>query len=80
MRRDDLADRCRFVSGDLFQRWTTASDTVILARVLHDWPDDDALRILNRARDAMPKGGILYVVEMLLDTASGAGGFWTYIC
>ena len=71
---DDLADRCQFVSEDLFQRWTTASDTVILARVLHDWPDDDALRILNRARDAMPEGGILYVVEMLLDTASGAGG------
>ncbi len=45
-----------------------------LARVLHDWPDDAALRILRRAREAMPKGGTLYVVEMALNSSSAAGG------
>ena len=47
---------------------------MVLARVLHDWPDGDALRILARAREALPAGGTLYVVEMVLDDASGAGG------
>ena len=50
------------------------SDAVVLARVLHDWPDDDAVRILTRARQSTPEGGALYLVEMTLDGDTGAGG------
>ncbi len=71
---DDLQGRCRFVEGDLFRRWPVSSNAVILARVLHDWPDEDALRILRRARQAMPSGGTLYVVEMALDESTAVGG------
>ena len=70
----ELEGRCRLVSGDLFGEWPVRADAVVLARVLHDWPDDDARRILERAREAMPVGGTLYVVEMVLDGATGAGG------
>ncbi len=69
-----VGPRCRFVAGDLFREWPVQSGAVFLARVLHDWPDDDARRILGRAREAMPAGGWLYVVEMTLDEATGAGG------
>ena len=71
---DNLASRCRFVSGDLFREWPIGADAVVLARVLHDWPDDEAALILDRARAAMPEGGALYLVEMVLDDSSGAGG------
>ena len=71
---DDLDGRCHFVGADLFREWPVRSDAVILARVLHDWPDGDALRILKRARGAMDRNGMLYVVEMLLDQGTGAGG------
>ena len=71
---EDLEGRCRFVSGDLFEEWPIKSDAVILARVLHDWRDSDALRILKRAREAMYKDSILYVVEMVLDDETGGGG------
>ena len=70
----DLEGRCRFVAGDLFQEWPVKSDAVILARVVHDWPDRDAVRILKRAREAMSRDGTLYVVEMVLDDQSGGGG------
>ena len=71
---DDLEGRCRFVSGDFFAQWPVRSGAVALARVLHDWPDDAAALILRRAREAMPEGGALYVVEMIPDDATGAGG------
>ena len=71
---EDLDGRCRFIAGDLFQRWPEQSEAVVLARVLHDWSDADALKILRRAREAMPRGGTLYLVEMLLDTSTGHGG------
>lgn len=70
----DLEGRCRFVAGDLFGEWPVKSDAVILARVLHDWPDSDALQILRRAREALPKGGVLYVIEMVLGEETGDGG------
>lgn len=71
---EDVVDRCSIIAGDLFQEWPARSDAVLLARVLHDWPDDDALRILRRAREAMPIGGSLYVVEMVLGETVPGGG------
>ncbi len=71
----DVAERCGFIAGNLFLEWPVASNAVVLARVLHDWPDDAALRILRRARGAMPVGGALYVIEMVLEESlSGSGG------
>ena len=70
----DVAGRCSFAGCDFFEEWPVRSDAVVLARVLHDWPDGEAMRILRRAREAMPVGGALYVVEMVLDDSTGAGG------
>ena len=71
---EDLMGRCRFVAGDLFQEWPATADAVILARVIHDWPDHDALRILRCARQAMSTDARLYLIEMVLDEVSGTGG------
>ena len=71
---DDIAPRCELVAGDLFGRWPDVSDAAILARVLHDWSDEAAARILKSARAAMVAGQALYVVEMVLDESSGSGG------
>lgn len=64
----------QWVSGDLFDPWGIAADIVVLARVLHDWDDEDALRILCRAREVLPIGGRVYLVEMLLPEYGHAGG------
>ena len=71
---EDVADRCTFIVGDLFAQWPARSEAVILARVLHDWPDEEAHLILQRAREAMSPGGHLYVIEMVLDERSPSGG------
>ena len=71
---DDVKGRCRFAAGNFFEHWPVSSDAVVLARVLHDWPDDDAVRILTRAREAMSAGGSLYVIEMVLDDDTVTGG------
>ena len=73
----DVADRCRFIAGDLFAEWSADAadcDAVILARVLHDWNDGDALRILRRARQAMRPDATLYIIEMILDEDTPSGG------
>ena len=70
---EDINGRCRFVGADLFSKWPVSSDAVVLARVLHDWPDPDALRILKRARESMRTNDTLYVLEMVKDERSGSG-------
>ena len=71
---DSVADRCQFVPGDFFAPWPAYVDAVILARILHDWPDDRALTVLRHAHDALEETGRLYVVEMVLDDKSCSGG------
>ena len=71
--RDRVAGRVKFLSRDLFAPWSVSGDAVVLARVLHDWDDARAIRILRRARAALPTGGNLFVVEMLLPE-NGARG------
>ena len=68
------SDRVTFRAGDLFEPWDVEGDAMILARVLHDWDDDSALRILRRARRALPSGGRVFVIEMLLPEDGAAGG------
>lgn len=69
----DVAGRCGFVAGDLFQEWPATADAVVLARVLHDWGDAEAAMILERAREATPEGGCLYMVEMVVDDTPSGG-------
>jgi hypothetical protein len=66
-------DRIEFQGGDLFKPWKVQADAVLLSRVLHDWDDEAALQILCNARSAVPAGGRLFIVEMLL-TEDGMSG------
>ncbi len=60
-----LADRATAVEGDIFGALPEA-DAVVLAQVLHDWPDDDAVRILEVAAEAVGADGRVVVVERLV--------------
>ena len=68
------AERVDFRAADLFAPWDAEGEVVILARVLHDWDDARAHRLLRRARQALPAGGRLFAVEMVLPEDGSAGG------
>jgi len=70
----DLAARIELREADLLRPWGVSGDAVVLSRVLHDWEDEVATRILRSARAALPRGGRVFVVEMILDEAGVAGG------
>lgn len=63
-----------WMAGDFFQDWGVEVDVVLLARVLHDWEDEDARRILSRAKKSLKEGGRVFVVEMLLPEEGVSGG------
>ena len=69
-----LGNRIGFLAADLLGPWGVQGDAVVMARVLHDWDDGPALQLLRRARSALPVGGRLFVVEMVLPDGGAAGG------
>src|SRR5258708_22982955 len=60
-----LAERSRAMAGDFFTDVPEA-DIYLLKNVLHDWNDEEAVRILNRCRQAMRRGGRVVVIGVLL--------------
>lgn len=61
-----VTDRARAVPGDLFTAWPGPNDLIVLSHILHDWNDQDCLKILARAREAITDEGQVFVVEMVL--------------
>lgn len=52
--------------GDFFDAVPEGADAYLLSRVLHDWDDTDALRVLRSCRRAMRDGATLLLVEAVL--------------
>ncbi|MFA7329435.1 MAG: methyltransferase [Candidatus Delongbacteria bacterium] len=71
--RQERQHLLEFRSVNLFQPWDAEGDAVVMARVLHDWDDPQALRLLSQARGALSSGGRLFVVEMLVPEGGVAG-------
>jgi hypothetical protein len=51
---------------DFFESVVAGGDAYILKRVIHDWDDERATRILEWCRQAMPATGRLLVVETVI--------------
>jgi hypothetical protein len=60
----DTIDVPREVNDDVYE--LTASDLVVVSRILHDWDDERALLILRNSARAIERDGRLLVVESLM--------------
>jgi hypothetical protein len=61
-----LGSRCEIVAGDFLASVVAGGDAYVLKRVIHDWDDDHAVRILELCRRAMPATGRLLVIETVI--------------
>lgn len=62
------------MGGNFFDSVPEGADGYLLKGVIHDWPDDDAVRILRNARRAIPQDGMLVLIERIVDSATGPAG------
>jgi len=63
IRAAGLEGRCRFEPMSFFERVPEGADVHMLKFVLHDWNDEESLRILRNCRSAIAKDGRLVVIE-----------------
>nr|CAD1830177.1 unnamed protein product [Ananas comosus var. bracteatus] len=54
--------------GDMFE-YIPSADAVLLKWILHDWSDEDCVKILKRCKDAVPpkeKGGKIIIIDIVM--------------
>jgi hypothetical protein len=77
--RDEASypDRLTFVQGSFFESVPRGADVYVISTILHDWPDDDARRILETVRAAAPPESRLILVEAIIGhPGQMAGTVW----
>ncbi|MEU1817272.1 methyltransferase [Streptomyces roseifaciens] len=62
----ETAGRWRTDAGSFFEAVTPGGDVYLLKHILHDWNDEDCLRILRAIRAAIAPGGTLLAVDAIL--------------
>lgn len=58
----------QYVGGDMFVKVPSA-DAALLKWILHDWSDEDCVKILQRCKEAIPpkeKGGKVIIIDMVV--------------
>ena len=63
--REGLAERCEVVGGDFFD-FVPPGDAYLLKYIVHDWDDEQAIRILANCRKSLAKGGKVLLVETVV--------------
>lgn len=63
---DLIHKRCTLKGGDFFIEVPTGGDAYLLSSILHDWPDMEAIKILNKCHEAMSSDSRLLIFERLL--------------
>uniref|UniRef100_M8C7C8 acetylserotonin O-methyltransferase n=1 Tax=Aegilops tauschii TaxID=37682 RepID=M8C7C8_AEGTA len=61
-----------FVAGDMFE-YIPPADAILLKWILHDWKDEDCIKILRRCKEAIPSrdaGGKVIIIETVVGSGS----------
>jgi SAM-dependent methyltransferase len=66
-------DRVEILGGSFLEEVPGGSDAYILKHILHDWEDEDAMRILQNVRRAMGPEGRLLIIEQVVSARNEPG-------
>lgn len=61
----NVNDRCTYVAGDMFDSVLTA-DAYTMKMIIHDWNDEECVRILSNIAKAASPGGRVFIIEHVI--------------
>jgi hypothetical protein len=60
-----VQDRCTYMAGNMFDEVPKA-DAYIMKMILHDWSDDECVKILSKIHDLSSNEGTVFVAEHMV--------------
>lgn len=70
LRSGSVANRCEIAGVDFFTSVPEEADAYIMKWIIHDWNDEDALKILRNCRRAIRRDGTLLIVDSVLNPSN----------
>jgi len=58
-----LQDRCSVIEGNFFESVPPGADAYLMRHVIHDWTDEQSIKILGNCRKVVPPNGRILLVE-----------------
>lgn len=62
---DENITKIDYIGGNFFDEIPVNADTILLSRVLHDWDDENAIKILRNVKDALQEDGKVLIFEII---------------
>ena len=62
-----LNDRIDVKAGDFFSDALPKADVIVMGNILHDWNEEEKLKLFKQAYDALPAGGAFAAIEAVID-------------
>ena len=67
MQKYGVADRIKVIPGSFFESAPDGADAYLLKNILHNWSDEDCIRILKNIREVLPEKGKIIIMEMIIE-------------
>lgn len=61
-----LLDRVELIEGDFFAAVPAGADLYLMKRIIHDWDDERAVKILGNCRTALGRGSRIAVIDAVM--------------
>jgi hypothetical protein len=62
----DMTHRCTTVGGNFFEAVPAGADLYMTKWVIHDWNDEESIKILKNIHKAMPTGSKLLIIDSVI--------------
>ena len=66
LENEGVATRTEKVSGDFFESVPAGADAYLMKHIIHDWNDEQSVKILQNIRRAMNEDGKVLIAEMVV--------------
>lgn len=73
LREHGVTDRVHVQSGSFLETAPRDADAIIMKHIIHDWNDEDSIRILQSCHRVLSKGGRVLVVEAVVPPPGQTG-------
>jgi hypothetical protein len=72
MHESGLEQRCSVIEGNFFETVPSGADAYLMRHIIHDWTDEQSIRILSNCRKVIPTDGRVLLVEFSVPAANQA--------
>jgi SAM-dependent methyltransferase len=74
---DEILNSCTIETGNFFSSVPDGADIYLMRNIIHDWDDEDSLKILQNCRKACGAGGKILLLEYVIPQGNGPfSGKW----